>query len=142
MRQFIKLDPTVQKEARETRAFYYVLLAALLFIYIVTLYESPAIRQPARLIPFTLFMLLHGILHWFSPHFILPRRRLTVYLILQISLVVLLSWISQGTAVNFGLIMALAGETVGMLEEWRRSIIAVIGYLALLMFTNYLIGGW
>ena len=54
----------------------------------------------------------------------------------------MLSWISQGTAVSFGLIMALAGETVGMLEDWRQSIIAVIGYLALLMFTNYLIGGW
>jgi NarL family two-component system sensor histidine kinase YdfH len=40
------------------------------------------------------------------------------------------------------LIMALAGETVGMLEDWRRSIVAVIGYLALLVVTNYLIDGW
>ena len=28
-------------------------------------------------------------------------------------------------AVSFGLIMALAGETVGMLEDWRRSLMAV-----------------
>jgi NarL family two-component system sensor histidine kinase YdfH len=54
----------------------------------------------------------------------------------------LLIWISRGTAVSFGLIMALAGETVGMLEDWRRSIIAMIGYLALLIATNYLIDGW
>jgi NarL family two-component system sensor histidine kinase YdfH len=142
MRQFIKLDPTIQEETRETRAFYYLLLIVLVFIYGITLYETPAIRQPNRLIPFTLFMLLHGVLHWFSPHFILPRRRLAIYLIMQISLVVWLSWMSRGTAVSFGLIMALAGETVGMLEDWRRSIIAVIGYLVLLVFTNYLIDGW
>lgn len=142
MRQFIKLDPTVQEETRETRAFYYLLLIVLAFIYGVTLYESPAIRQPARLVPFTILMLLHAVLHWFSPHFILPRRHLAVYIIIQTVLVVLLSWLSRGTAVNFGLIMALAGETVGMLEDWRRSVLAVIGYLILLMFTNYLIGGW
>ncbi|MCA9916956.1 MAG: hypothetical protein KC445_03345, partial [Anaerolineales bacterium] len=63
MRQILKLDPLVESEARETRAFYYLLLLALLFIYGVTLYESPAMRQPARLIPFTLLMLLHGTLH-------------------------------------------------------------------------------
>ncbi len=142
MRQFIKLDPTIQEETRETRAFYYLLLIALAFIYGITLYEAPVVRQPGRLIPFTLLMLMHAGLHWFSPHFIRPRRRLAIYLILQISLVVLLSWISRGTAVSFGLIMALAGETVGLLEDWRRSIIAVIGYLVLLLLTNYLINGW
>ncbi len=142
MRQFIKLDPTIQEETRETRAFYYLLLIVLAFIYGITLYETPAVRQPGRLIPFTLLMLLHAGLHWFSPHFIWPRRRLAIYLILQISLVILLSWISRGTAVSFGLIMALAGETVGLLEDWRRSIIAVVGYLTLLLLTNYLINGW
>jgi NarL family two-component system sensor histidine kinase YdfH len=142
MRQFIKLHPTIQEETRETRAFYYLLLIVLAFIYGITLYETPAVRQPGLLIPFTLLMLLHAGLHWFSPHFILPRRHLAIYLILQIGLVVLLTWISRGTAVSFGLIMALAGETVGMLEDWRRSIIAVIGYLILLMLTNYLINGW
>ncbi len=142
MRQFIKLDPTIQEETRETRAFYYLLLIVLAFIYGITLYETPTVRQPATLIPFTLLMLLHAGLHWFSPYFIQPRRHLAIYLILQTSLVVLLSWISGGTAVSFALIMALAGETVGMLEDWRRSIIAMIGYLALLLFTNYLIDGW
>ncbi|MCB9419835.1 MAG: sensor histidine kinase [Ardenticatenaceae bacterium] len=142
MRQFIKLDPAVELEAKETRAFYYLLLLVLAFIYGITLYEAPAMRQPIRLIPFTLLMLLHAGLHWFSPHFVLPRRRLAIYLIIQTGLVVLLSLMTQGTAVSFGLIMALAGETVGMLENWRRAIIAVIGYLILLMFITYLIGGW
>ena len=57
-----------------------------------------------------------GTLHWFSPHFVVPRSRLAIYLIVQTTLVVLLSFISRGTAVSFGLIMALAGETVGMLS--------------------------
>ena len=83
MRQFIKLDPIVQEETRETRAFYYLLLLALLFIYGITLYESPDIRQPIRLIPFTLIMLLHAGLHWFSPYFIIPQRRLVVYFVVQ-----------------------------------------------------------
>ena len=142
MRRFLKLDPTVRKEVEETRAFYYLLLLVILFIYGITLYQSPTLRQPARLIPFTLLMLLHGGLHWFSPYFVVPRCRLIVYLVVQIVLVISLSLISRGTAVSFGLIVALAGETVGMLEDWRWSLGAVVGYLALLMLTNYLIGGW
>jgi two-component system, NarL family, sensor histidine kinase YdfH len=142
MRQLFKLDPIVQKEARETRAFYYLLLAALLFIYGITLYESPDLRHPVRLIPFTLLMLLHGGLHWFSPYFVVPRRRLMGYLVLQTVLVVVLSLLGQGQAVSFGLTMALAGETVGMLEDLRHSLLALAGYLALLMVINYLIGGW
>ena len=141
MDQFIKLNPTVREETRETRAFYYLLLLALLFIYGITLYQSSAMRQPARLIPFTLLMLLHGGLHWFSPYFAFPRRRLPIYLSIQIILVILLSWISQGTAVSFGLIMALAGETVGILEDWWQSLLAAVGFLFLLALNNFLIGG-
>lgn len=142
MRQFLNVHPTVEEEARETRAFYYLLLLVLLFIYGVTLYESPAMRQPARLIPFTLLMLLHTGLHWVSPYFVLPRRRLIVYLVVQIILVTALSLMSGGTAVSFGLVMALAGETVGMLEDLRQSLLAAVGFLLLLALHNYLLGGW
>ncbi len=142
MRQMMKLDPVVEAEVRETRLFYYLLLLVVVFIYGATLYEAPAIRQPARLILFTLLMALHGALHWFSPYFIKPRRKLVGYLVVQISLVTILSQLTQGTAVTFGLIMALAGETVGMLEDWRRSTVAGVGYLILLMLNYYLIGGW
>ncbi len=142
MSRFLKLDPTIQKDVRETRAFYYLLLFVILFIYGASIYESPDLRQPLRLIPFTLLMLCHAVLHWFSPYFVYPHRRLTSYLVVQITLVTILCLISRGQAANFGLVMALAGETIGMLEDWRRSLVAAVGYLVLLMFINYLIGGW
>ncbi|MCP4425862.1 MAG: sensor histidine kinase [Chloroflexi bacterium] len=142
MSQFLKLDPAVQEETKETRAFYYLLLLVIIFIYGITLIESPIVRQPARLIPFTLLMALHAGLHWFSAHFILPRRRLAVYLVAQISLVVILSLISRNVAVSFSLVMAMAGETAGMLEDWRQSFLAALGYLGLLALDLYLIGSW
>ncbi len=141
MRRFLKLDPTVQKEVKETRAFYYLLLLVIIFVYGSALVDSPAVRQPARLIPFTLLMAVHAVLHWFSAYFVFPRR-LPVYLIIQIGLVIILSLISQGIAVSFSLFMALAGETAGMLEDWRRSLLAVLGYLGLMALNAYLIGSW
>jgi NarL family two-component system sensor histidine kinase YdfH len=142
MSRFWKLDPDIQEETKETRAFYYLLMLVIIFVYGIALFEIPTIRQPARLIPFTLLMALHAVLHWFSVHFIFPRRRLAVYFVIQISLVIMLCLMSQSVAVSFSLVMAMAGETAGMLDDWRQSVGAALGYLGLLLFTMYLIDSW
>ena len=49
---------------------------------------------------------------------------------------------SQHEGIAIGLYLALAGETIGILEDWRRSVLAIIGFLALMGITYGLIWGW
>ena len=52
---------------REVRPFFLIVMAVLAFLYGWAVYQSPDLRAPARLIPFTGLMLAHAVLHWFSP---------------------------------------------------------------------------
>ncbi|MDV7391145.1 sensor histidine kinase, partial [Arthrospira platensis SPKY1] len=91
---------------------------------------------------FTLLMGGHALLHLASPLVVADGRRLAVYLAVQIALIVTLIGLSQHTGIVFGLIVALAGETVGMLQDWRRSAAAALGFLALLVACLNWVGGW
>lgn len=135
-------NPQVEAGLQETKPFFWFMILVLVGLYGVTLYFTPELRQPARLIPFTLLMAAHLILHWYVPYFVLSSRRLTVYLLVQISLALALTVVSQQQGIAIGLFLALAGETVGILEDWRRSLTAVLGYIALLAITFSVLWGW
>lgn len=134
--------PEISDELRQTRPFFWVLTIVLVGLYGLTLYTTPAMRALPRLIPFTILFCLHGGLHWLSPFLSTAPRRLNIYLGGQIGLVILLSLLSQTVAVSIGLYLALAGETVGILEDWRRSLMATIFYLCLIVVTLSLISDW
>ena len=104
--------------------------------------SSPELRQPARFIPYTVLFFLHIILHWYMPYLVTQPRWLALYLIVQIILANLLILISMQESIVIGLYMAMAGETIGILEDWRRSLVALVGYLALIGITYGLIWGW
>ncbi len=135
-------NPQVEAGLQETKPFFWFMILVLVGLYSVTLYFTPELRQPVRLIPFTLLMATHLILHWYVPYFVLNSRRLAVYLLVQISLALALTVISQQQGIAIGLFLALAGETVGILEDWRRSLTAVLGYIALLAITFTMLWGW
>ena len=141
MIRFLPLDPQIREELRAIRPFFIILLAALTFLYIVALYETPTLRQSPQVIFFTLLMGSHALLHLLSPLLVADGRRLAVYLPLQVALILALVWLSQNVGIAFGLIVALAGETVGMLQDWRRSLAALVGFLALLLLTLAWVGG-
>jgi len=142
MTRFLTLDPETREELRTTRPFFIILLAALAFLYAIALHEAPALRRPPQVILFTLLMGGHALLHLASPLVVADSRRLAVYLAVQIALIVTLIGLSQNTGIVFGLIVALAGETVGMLQDWRRSAAAALGFLALLVACLTWVGGW
>ena len=81
-------------------------------------------------------------LHWYMPFLVTQNRRLAAYLVVQIFLVNVLILISMQASLVIGLYMALAGETIGILEDLRRSVVAIVGYLALMGITYGLIWGW
>ena len=141
MTNLLPIDPQIREELRTTRPFFIILLAALTFLTIVALYETPALRQPPQVIFFILLMSGHALLHLLSPFFVADGRRLAAYLLFQVAFILALVWLSQSAAIAFGLIVALAGETVGMLQDWRRSLAALVAFLALLLLTLAWVGG-
>ena len=127
-------------ELRATRPFFYILLLALALVFAIAVRENPSLRSPSRLIPFTLLMGAHALLHWHSPRFIAGSRRLARYLALQIVFVVVLTLLSGSIGVTIGLTLGLAGETIGILENWRYSLLASLGFMGLLAVNILLIG--
>lgn len=132
----------LEDDLKYTRPFFWFLFVVLAFLYAVALYTSPELREPQRAIPFTLMMLSHAVLHALVPRFVTRRSSLIFYLVVQIALVFALSWISRSPAIIVGLYLALAGETAGILEDWKRALIAIILYVALIAITFALVLGW
>jgi len=136
-------DPEVEAGLRETKAFFLFLIAVLIFIYGLSIYSSAELREPSRFIPYTILFFIHITLHWYMPYIAISRRKwLLPYLVVQIVLVFLLILISGQETVALGLYSALAGETIGILEDWRRSLLVIVGYLILMGVTYSLIWGW
>jgi NarL family two-component system sensor histidine kinase YdfH len=135
-------DPEVEEGLQETRPFFWFLILVLVFLYGISLYESPQLRQSALLLPYTVLFFLHILLHWYMPYLINQKRRLALYLAVQILLVNLLILISQQPSLVLGLYATMAGETAGILEDWRQSLAAVVVYLALMGITYGLLWGW
>ena len=135
-------DPEVEAGLKETRPFFWFLVVVLIFLYGISINGSPELREPARFIPYTTLFLLHIALHWYMPYLVTQQSRFILYLAVQIFLVILLILMSQQAGVVIGLYMALAGETIGLLEDLKRSLVAIVGFLGLMGMTYGLIWGW
>ena len=135
-------DPEVEAGLQETRPFFWFLILVLVLLYVGSIYASPELRQPALFLPYTTLFFIHIALHWYMPYLVAQKRKLAAYLAVQILLVNLLVLISREPGLVIGLYTTLAGETIGILEDWQRSLAAIIGYLALMGLTYGLIFGW
>jgi len=128
----------LEEDLVQARPFFYILELVLVFLFVTALVQNPNLRSPGLLVPFGIAMIVHGALHWFSPF--LTRygiRHVAVYLIVQILLIVLLTGMSKNIGLLIGLWMALTGETVGILEDWRHAIVTVLAMTTMLSL-NYL----
>ena len=135
-------DPEVEAGLKETRPFFWFLILILVMLYGISINADPVLRQPVRLIPYTVLFFIHIVLHWYMPYLITQQRRLVAYLIVQTVLVIALILFSQQASIVIGLYASLAGETVGILEDWRRSLLALGAYLAMMAITYGLLWGW
>ncbi len=120
-----------RNQIREVRPFYWIMILALVIIYVASIKSTPALLQPAKFILFTALMLLHGVLHWLSPALTVHRRWQHPYFFLQGLLALLITYLSNNQGITLGLFFALAGEAVGVMEDLRRSLIWVLIYLLL-----------
>ena len=59
-----KPSSNISRVERDPRFFQAFMTLVITVMYIVTLVEQPAVRQWSILIPFTVLMVIHVILHW------------------------------------------------------------------------------
>src|SRR5512137_952113 len=133
---------STKENIRQVRPFYWMLLLVLAVLYAVSLADSPALRVPLRLIPFTVLMLAHAALHWIGPCLTTRRRWLFPYFVLQGALVVAITWIAPSQRLLVGLYLAQIAVATGVIEDVRLSAAVVTGYLALSAVNFMVLWGW
>ncbi len=106
-------------------------------MYVVSLVDNPDLRTSWMVIPFTLLLFLHIVLHW-NVNRIIKGNRIAWYLIGQSVLAFIVVGLSRNIGMVFALYMALIGETIGVLRASRWSMIAIIYYLVLSIFNIFL----
>jgi len=131
-------DPDV----REARVFFIIVTLALGGSAIMTFNAVPALRAPARLIPFVLLLMVHIALYWLSPSFMLSPRRMVGFLVAQAILVFIITLFPRDLSMILSLYPALLGIAVGMQREKRRIVAVVIVWLCLATLNLILVLGF
>ena len=119
------------KVEQDYRIFFVFMTIIMIVMYFVTLNENPSLLTPLLLIPYTLLLTLHIVLHWKVNRFIQDRNRGILFIILQSVLAFIIVHLSANIGMVFALYMALIGETIGILRSVRWSILVILFYLVL-----------
>jgi NarL family two-component system sensor histidine kinase YdfH len=122
--------------------FFGLLTLAMTVMYVLTLSNVPALRQPWMLIVFTLMMLAHTGLHWLSPVASATHSRSAVYLVVQIALVLALITLTHYEMLIYGLFIGLIGETLGLVRPLKRSFAVILGLTAAMFVARGLYFSW
>jgi NarL family two-component system sensor histidine kinase YdfH len=138
-----KLQPhEIKAAAREIRPFFMIMILVLVAMYAWALMDNPALRAPALLIPFTLLVIAHGVLHWFSMYVSFYQRWIIPYLVIQGLILFVISQLVGNQGMLIGLYLAMIGATVGIIDNLRLSIIPLAGYFGLALINVGLTWGW
>ena len=117
--------------------FFLILTLVLGFMYGQSLFSNVSLREPLRFILFTVLMSVHIFLHWLSVR-LRNWSRVAVYLVVQSGLAVSIVALGANIGLLLGLYMGLIGETIGLMREKARWMIAAVVVLLGLSFLNYI----
>jgi len=127
-----------EQAMREVRPFYWFLIFGMLIQYIFTMYYFADWSEPIRWASFTILMLVHGILHWISPHLTYKTMLTPFYVLTQSALAFAIVLISNSIGLSYGLFAPLLGEIIGMFRRSKISILYGVFFL-LSSFLCYLV---
>jgi NarL family two-component system sensor histidine kinase YdfH len=127
---------------KQTRPLYWVLTAALGFLYYWSLSTVPELLEPTHLVAFTILMLIHTLLHWAGPSIATRRRWLIPYFVIQGALIFSIIVMAPAGGFIYGLYWAMAGEAAMILADLRSASITIVAYMALSAVNFGLQLGW
>ena len=127
---------------RDTNLFVWILTLVIAGMYAITLNSQPATRQLASLIPFSVLVFLHIILHWQLGKIVLQPNKLFWYILFQGVLALVILAYAKNLGMIFALFMGLIGEAVGLFRLTRRGVLAGVYYLVLMFTSLVQLSGW
>ena len=116
--------------------FFLILTTAFIFVYFQSILSNSLLRQPGRLTLFTALMAVHILLHWISVR-LGSYKRVALYLAVQSGLAFAVVYMGASLGPLFAVYMGLIGETIGVLHEKPRWMVAAVLGMLGLSFTNY-----
>jgi len=145
LREWFGFQEMHAPDVREARFFFVIVTLVLGGTAALAIHSIPALREPARLIPFVALMLVHIALYWLSPAFMKSTRQIVIYLVIQAVLIFVITLFPRDFSVILSLYPALLGIAVGMLRGERRGkrqvILTVVIWLGLVTSNLLLIHG-
>lgn len=129
-------------DMRPVWPFFGLVTVAMAVIYGITIANVPALRQPGLLVVFTLAMILHTALHWLSPLSAKSSKASSLYLFVQLSLMLGMVFLTRFEPLTLGLFMGMVGEMLGVIRPLKRSIFAVLVLIATVLLLHGWMYGW
>jgi len=127
---------------RDPNLFVWFLTLVVFTFYAITLYNEPASRQLGALVPFTVLILVHILLHWQLGKITEDPAKLFWYILIQGVLVLAILTYAKNIGMIFALFMGLIGEAVGLFRLTRRGLLAGVYYLILMVISLVQLSGW
>jgi NarL family two-component system sensor histidine kinase YdfH len=128
-------SPQISKVERDPRLFMWLMTLVVAGIYVVTLINQPSVRRLGVLIPYTVLLLVHMVLHWQLEKLTQRPNWVLWYMIIQGGLALIISWLGNETGMTFALFMALIGEAVGLFRLTRPGLLTGVYYLILMVIS-------
>ena len=132
---------SVEPDVREARVFFIIVTLLLGGSAILAVKSLPALRAPARLVPFVILMVVHIALYWLSPAFMLSLQRTVGFLVAQSVLVFIITLFPRDLSIILSLYPALLGIAVGMVREKRHIVAIIVVWLCLATLNLVLVLG-
>ena len=130
------LPTQLEEEQRFVRPFFVLVVTSLLVTYGFTVFTTPTMRDPLRLVIFTVLILLSGALHWMFTTLRIALRWVVPYLVVQGVLCFVTTVVGGNIGLAIGLYMMMVGESLGVLGINWRGFVAT-AYFLILSATNF-----
>ncbi|MCP4544283.1 MAG: sensor histidine kinase [Chloroflexi bacterium] len=116
--------------------FFMILYLVIIAAYAFILVNNESLREPARLIPFTVLLLMHSGLHLLCLRLPAGKRWVPFYIVVQGALVFAISWLTSSQWFIIGLSMTLVSEAGGLLWPDRRAVALVALFFFVLILLH------
>ncbi len=124
---------------QDYRIFFAFMTLVLTGMYVLTLVENTSLRQSWLVVPFTILMIAHILLHWMVIRIIQNPSHQRMYVIGQGLLAFAIAYLSQNTGMILGIYMALIGETIGFLGITRWGVLSTLYYVSLSLVSTLIV---
>lgn len=131
---FVPQDNEGKEALKETRPFLFLITAVMGFMYYQAL-TIPSASDLPRTVLLTLLIAIHTLVYWMIFYFVGSQRLTLYYLILQGTLVFMITLITNIPGLAIGFYGSLMGSTVGIVQNKRIRFFAMLFYF-ILAFVN------